>query len=130
MKFFAAAVGALVLPFTFTDAAVLFKRSEQIHLRNYKYENDILSGEADVLHMNCARQNPRVQVFWARGDSWQELALEAGRNGQTQGNRPYELYSFYGNAVNATQFYLKYTCYKQEFYDPGNFVNYQIKTTA
>ncbi|KAK6540076.1 hypothetical protein TWF694_008906 [Orbilia ellipsospora] len=127
MKFTAAIIGAL--SFAGANAAPLVARSEQVSLKSYKYENGILSGEANVQYMNCGRQNPRVQVFWAQGDKWQETAIEAGRNFQGPPGA-YNTYTFQGKADSATQFFIKYTCYTKEFYDPGNFVNYQIKSTA
>ncbi|KAF3913265.1 hypothetical protein AA313_de0209769 [Arthrobotrys entomopaga] len=127
MKFTAVVLGALSL--VGANGAPLVARSEQVSLMNYKYEFGILSGEANVQYMNCARENPRVQVFWAQGDKWQENAIEAGRDFQGPPG-PYNTYKFRGEAKGATQFFIKYTCYTKEFYDPGNFVNYQIKNTA
>ncbi|EPS41242.1 hypothetical protein H072_4830 [Dactylellina haptotyla CBS 200.50] len=128
MKISAAVLGAVSLPFGVINAAAISKRSEQISLKGYKYEGGILSGEATVQYMNCGRQNPRVQVFWAAGDSWtasKDWAIEAGKVFPPEPSQ-YQTYTFQGKAPNATQFYLKYTCYLKEFYDPGNFVNYHI----
>ncbi|RVD80418.1 uncharacterized protein DFL_008315 [Arthrobotrys flagrans] len=131
MKFFTlTGLCAIILPFATVSAGVITppwpSQSKELWMGTYKYENDQFSGQVWTKQMNCGNvAQPLIQVFWARGEEWQETPFEPKRSWfDSQGN---VWYNFAGPAPGATQFYLKLTCLDRVIYDPGNFVNYQIQ---
>ncbi|KAK6533980.1 hypothetical protein TWF281_005322 [Arthrobotrys megalospora] len=131
MRFFSfMGLCATLLPFTVVNAGVISPpwptEPKELWMGTYKYENEQFSGEVWTKQMNCGSVGqPPIEVFWAKGDEWQETPLNAKRSWfDSRGN---VWYNFAGHAPGATQFYVKLTCLGRVLYDPGNFVNYQIQ---
>ncbi|KAK6509803.1 hypothetical protein TWF481_004532 [Arthrobotrys musiformis] len=131
MRFFTlTGLCATIATFTAVSAGVITppwpSQPKEVWMGTYKYENDQFSGEVWTRQMNCGSVGqPLLQVFWAKGEEWQETPLDAKRSWfDSRGN---VWYNFGGPAAGATQFYVKLTCLDKVFYDPGNFVNYQIQ---
>ncbi|KAK6333805.1 hypothetical protein TWF730_003988 [Orbilia blumenaviensis] len=131
MKFISlAALCAIVLPFTTVSAREVKlpwpTQPKGVWVGRYNLENNNFSGEVWSRQMNCGNvPQPLIEVFWAKGEEWQETPIDAKRSWfDRQGN---VWYNFNGLAPGATQFYVKLTCLDSVFYDPGNFVNYQIE---
>ncbi|KAK6517085.1 hypothetical protein TWF506_006963 [Arthrobotrys conoides] len=131
MRFFTlTGLCATILPFTTVSAGVITPprpdQHKELWMGTYKYENDQFSGEVWTKQMNCGPvTQPLIEVFWAKGEEWQETPFYAKRSWFDSQKNVW--YTFHGPAPGATQFYVKLTCLDRVLYDPGNFVNYQIQ---
>lgn len=64
-------------------------------------------------------------MYWASGSDWKSDPIRAQySNGPDSSG--FETWTFSGFAASASQFYIQYKVSGQSYYDPGNYVNYQI----
>jgi len=94
MKFFqenSLVYGLYFLLFTLASSKPISKRSTQIDLKSYTYQNNVLSGSLSVQNIAFAKA---VNVFWAAGSSFQSTPIKAVYSSGPSNN--YETWTFSG----------------------------------
>ncbi|KAK6532781.1 hypothetical protein TWF281_006957 [Arthrobotrys megalospora] len=112
---------------TLAWATPLSKRSTQVSLISQSYSGSTLSGSVKVQNIAYAKV---VTITWANGNTWSSGNTIAGTYVSGPDSSGYETWGFSGNAPGATQFYITYNVNGQNYYDPGNNVNYQISSSG
>ncbi|CAG8952424.1 hypothetical protein HYFRA_00001171 [Hymenoscyphus fraxineus] len=110
----------------FVFASPLEKRATQVSLINYNFQNNVLSGSINIQNIAFAKV---VNVIYAVGNTW-TTSQSISASFSAAGSNGYETWTFSGNAVGATQFYIKYDVSGSSYYDPGNNVNHQISGSS
>ncbi|KAJ6264550.1 hypothetical protein Dda_0697 [Drechslerella dactyloides] len=119
MKFLSICTAALSM--AVASASILPRQTDpKFKATSYELTGTTLHGEIDT-----PEGSDKVQIFWAKGDSWQETPIVAQR-GWFNKFEHISFWSFSGEAPGATQFYVKASYVNKDIYAPGNFVNYQL----
>ncbi|KAH0604236.1 uncharacterized protein H6S33_006613 [Morchella sextelata] len=124
-------LSALLLSYTCaatsSPAAHLEKRATQVSVTSYTFTNNVLAGSIKVQNLAYTKV---VTVVYAVGSTWTTSQSFAAAYSSGPASDGYEVWTFSGTAVGATQFYVKYDVSGTSYYDPGNSVNYQISATT
>ncbi|KAF3921196.1 hypothetical protein ABW21_db0203295 [Orbilia brochopaga] len=119
MKFLSICTAALSM--VAVNASLLPRQTDaKFKATSFALDNNTLHGEIDT-----PEGSENVQIFWAKGDSWQQSPITA-RRGWFNKFQHISYWSFSGEAPGATQFYVKASYSGRDLYAPGNFVNYQL----
>ncbi|KFY94406.1 hypothetical protein V498_03883 [Pseudogymnoascus sp. VKM F-4517 (FW-2822)] len=107
------------------SATPLEKRATQVSLNSYTFLNNVLAGS---IHVQNIAYTKVVGIYWAVGSTWSSSPITASYSAAS--TTGYETWVFSGVASGATQFYIKYDVSGSSYYDPGNYINYQINSVA
>ncbi|KAF3919594.1 hypothetical protein ABW20_dc0103469 [Dactylellina cionopaga] len=114
-----------LLPLAVVNASVLPRQTNQLFFAFlYNLNGTTLSGTVEAPG-DWTQAN--IEVFWAKGDSWQATPIKATPPPPFHDEVFLLEFHFSGEAPGATQFYVKSSVFNQNYYAPGNGVNYQIK---
>ncbi|KAK6337693.1 hypothetical protein TWF696_001178 [Orbilia brochopaga] len=119
MKFLSLYTAALSM--ALVNASILPRQTDaKFKATSFKLDGDTLHGEIDT-----PEGSEKVEIFWAKGDSWQQAPIIA-RRGWFNKFQHISYWSFSAETPGATQFYVKASYAGRDIYAPGNFVNYQL----
>ncbi|KAI5777181.1 hypothetical protein EDC01DRAFT_679799 [Geopyxis carbonaria] len=97
--------------------------ASQVSLAGYSYGNNVLAGSIKVQNIAYTKV---VKVHWAASSGAFADAQTLAASYAASGSDGVETWRFSGAATGATEFYVRYDVAGSTYYDPGNYVNYQI----